>query len=265
MSPSTTIDLGRQISAQLTTKVLGHPLYYLDKVTSTNSLALEAAQRDAAHGTVFAADYQTHGRGRQGRSWDADEGLNLTFSVILDLPIPNHRIGMLPLAACLGVASAISDAVAPHKPQLKWPNDILLGGQKICGILLQTVGPSTNAIVLGIGINVNQTKFPVELELHATSLLLISGQPIDRASLMASVLLNLEEKLDLLILHPSVLHKHYTRNLMGIGERCRVVGINEEIVGTMIGIDDSGALTLATSTGNRTIYAGDVSLHMADH
>ncbi len=264
MSHSTTTLFGQQISSLLNTRFLGRPLYYMDEVTSTNSLALEAAKRGATHGTVFAADHQTCGRGRQGRTWNADAGLNLTFSIILDLPIPSKRIGLLPLTACLGVADAIADIIALHRPQLKWPNDILLNGQKVCGMLLQTVDSAMTPIILGIGINVNQVVFPEELDRFATSLLLSTGQPIDRTILMASVLLNLEKSLELMLTEPSVIRENYTNNLVWIGQSCRVVGMDEEIIGTLIGIEESGALILETSTGTRTIYAGNVSLRMAD-
>ncbi len=265
MSHSTTTLFAQQISSLLNTRFLGRPLYYMDEVTSTNSLALEAAKRGATHGTVFAADYQTCGRGRQGRTWNADAGLNLTFSIILDLPIPGKRIGLLPLTACLGVADAIADVIALHRPQLKWPNDILLNGQKVCGMLLQTVDSAMTPIILGIGINVNQVVFPEELDRFATSLLLSTGQPIDRAILMASVLLNLEKNLELMLTEPSVIRENYTNNLVWIGQSCRVVAMDEEIIGTLIGIEESGALILETSTGTRTIYAGNVSLRMADN
>lgn len=264
MSHSTTTLLGQQISSLLNTKALGRPLYYMDEVTSTNSLALDAAKRGAAHGTVFAADYQTSGRGRQGHTWSADAGLNLTFSIILDLPISGKRVGLLPLTACLGVADAIEDVIALHRPQLKWPNDILLNGQKVCGMLLQTVGSAMTPIILGIGINVNQTVFPEELDKFATSLLLSTGQPIDRAVLMASILLNLEKNLELMLTAPSAIRKNYTDDLVWIGQSCRVFGMDEEIIGTPIGIEESGALILETSTGTRTIYAGNVSLRMVN-
>ncbi len=236
----------------------------MDEVISTNSLALEAAKQGAGHGTVFAADYQTHGRGRRGRIWKADAGLNLTFSIILDLPAPSKQIGLLPLTACLGVADAIADITAPGRPQLKWPNDILLSGQKVCGMLLQTVGSDITPIILGIGINVNQTVFTEDLDELATSLLLATGQPINRASLMASVLLSLEKNLDLMLTTPSTVRKNYTNHLVWIGRNCRISGLEEEMTGTLTGIAESGALILETSTGPRTIYAGNVSLRMAD-
>lgn len=264
MSHSITTPIGQQISSLLNTQSLGRPLYYMEEVTSTNSLALEAAKQGVEHGTVFAANYQTSGRGRRGRTWNAAAGLNLTFSIILDLQLPRKSVGLLPLTACVGVADAIAEIVLLNRQQLKWPNDILIDDKKVCGILLQTVDSSTTPIILGIGINVNQTEFPSELEKVATSLLLSTGQPIDRASLMASVLLNLEKNLELLLNAPSVIRKKYTDNLAWIGKNCQIVGMDEEIIGTLIGIEKSGALLLETNTGTRTIYAGNVSLRIDD-
>ncbi len=264
MSHSTTIPLVQEINSLLRTKVLGHPLYYMDEVPSTNSLALDAARQGAKHGTVFAADYQTSGRGRQGRTWNADAGLNLTFSIILDLPISSRRIGLLPLAACVGVADAITEVIAFQKPTLKWPNDILLNGKKVCGMLMQTVGSALTPLILGIGINVNQTVFPKELDESVISLMLATGQLIDRATLMASILLNLERNLEVLITDPSAIRKSYTNDLAWVGKPCRVVGSGEEISGILMGIEESGALILETSIGYRTVYAGNVSLRMVD-
>ena len=257
--------LGQRVSALLTARNIGRPLHYAHTVTSTNTLAMEAAQLDAPHGTVFLADYQTDGRGRRGRIWRAARGQNLTFSVILRLPISGAIIGMVPLAACLGVSEAIAKVVSPSKPQLKWPNDILLEGRKICGMLLQSFGAPMAPVVLGIGLNVNQITFPPELSYYATSLFLSTGRPVDRASMMAEVLVHLEKSFELLSTNPALVRKRYTENLIGVGKSCRITRVNDELVGTLIGIEESGALILETSKGLHTIYAGDVSLYMADH
>ena len=265
MSPSTIMHLGHQVSAQLTTKALGHPLYYQEQVSSTNHLAIEAVQNGAKHGTLFIADYQTDGYGRRGRAWISDAGLNLTFSVIIDLPCDDQCIGLIPLATCLGVADAIEEAVSPHVLQFKWPNDILLNDQKIAGILLQAMSPPTDKIILGIGINVNQAYFPKDLESVATSILLSSGQRMDRAFLMASVLLNLEKILDLLGHCPSTIRQLYSEKLVWIGQNCTIDGMNHPVEGILTGIHESGGLTLLTNSGTQIIYAGNLSLRVADH
>ena len=265
MSHSTDTSLGHRVSALLTTRNLGRPLHYADTVTSTNSLAMEAAQLDAPHGTAFLTDYQTNGYGRRGRLWQAAKGQNLTFSIILRLPISGAVTGMVPLAAALAVSEAVAKIVSPNNPQLKWPNDILLEGRKICGILLQSFGAPVTPMVLGIGLNVNQSIFPPELSGSATSLLLATGQHVDRASMMANVLLRLEKILELLSTDPALIRKRYTENLMGVGKSCQITGVNEKIIGTLIGIAESGALILETRQGLQTIYAGDVSLYMADN
>ncbi|MYF64114.1 MAG: biotin--[acetyl-CoA-carboxylase] ligase, partial [Rhodothermaceae bacterium] len=262
MSHSTDTSLGQRVSALLTTRNLGRPLHYVHTVTSTNTLAIEAAELDAPHGTAFLTDYQTNGYGRRGRLWQAAKGQNLTFSMILRLPISGTVTGMVPLAAALAISEAVAKTVSPNNPQLKWPNDILLEGRKICGILLQSFGAPETPIVLGIGLNVNQSTFPPELSGSATSLLLVTGQHVDRASLMANVLLRLEKILELLSTAPALIRKRYTKNLMGVGKNCQITGVNEKITGTILGIEESGALILETSKGLRTIYAGDVSLYM---
>lgn len=266
MSHSTITSPVQQVSSLLHTRELGHPLYFLRTASSTNTLALEAVQQGTTHGTVFIADYQTDGRGRQGNTWEADAGVNLTFSVVLDFPYSGKTLGMVPLAACLGVADAIADAVPPLQPQLKWPNDILIQNRKVCGMLLQTAGPSTTPIILGIGINVNQNVFSGRLEQNATSLLLASGQFIDRAAFMASVLLNLERSLDLMFTEPSLIHRIYSERMGWKGKNCRITeSRHNTFTGKLLGIDQSGGLLLETDTGIRTIYAGNVSLRTADN
>jgi len=257
--------LGHQVSAQLTTKALGHPIYYQKQVSSTNHLALEAVQNGAKHGTVFIADYQTNGYGRRGRAWMSDAGLNLTFSVIIDLPCEEQFTGLLPLATCVGVADAIEAVVAPHSLQFKWPNDILLNDQKIAGMLLQAVSPPMEQIILGIGINVNQMNFHQDIESYATSILLSTGQQIDRASLMASILLNLEKILDMLHRCPRTIRQLYTEKLVWIGQNCTIDGMNQSVEGILTGIQESGALILHTNSGPQVIYAGNLSLRVADH
>ncbi len=266
ISPSLTTSLGDQVSPLLCTKSLGRSLHFIEKVSSTNSVALEAALSGAEHGTVFAADYQTDGYGRQGRKWSSSQGLNLTFSVILRLPVPPKKMGIVSLAACLAVSEAIAKVSMPTIPQLKWPNDILLDDQKVSGMILHTMDTSETAIILGIGINVNQTEFPEELETCATSLILVTGQPIDRAHLMASVLLQLEKFLELMVLNPSCILDLYSEKLAWIGHCCRVVGKDTDLTGTLIGIDESGGLVLDTeSSGTQIFFAGDVSLRVSDH
>lgn len=265
MSHSTDTSLGHRVSALLTTRNLGRPLHFVDTLTSTNTVAMEAAQLDAPHGTAFLTDYQTNGYGRRGRPWQAAKGQNLTFSIILRLPISGTVTGMVPLAAALAVSEVVAKVVSPNNPRLKWPNDILLEGRKICGILLQSCGAPVTPMVLGIGLNVNQSIFPPELSDSATSLLLATGQHVDRASMMANVLLRLEKTLELLSMDPALIRKRYTENLMGVGKNCQITGVNEKIVGTLVGIEESGALILETSQGLQTIYAGDVSLYVADN
>ncbi len=265
MLHSTIIPFGQKVSALLTTRTLGHPLYYYDQVTSTNSMALGAVQSGAGHGSVYACDYQTHGRGQQGKVWISDRGLNLTFSVILDFPIQNDAKGLISIAACVGVASAVAEHIPPFSPEFKWPNDILINGLKISGMLMQAVNAPMNHIILGIGINVNQVQFPDEIEQCATSLILCTGQRVDRAYLMASVLVHLENILELMLISPSTIRQLYSERLIWIGQPCKIHGINQQTEGLLTGIDKSGALLLQTDTGTKKFYAGNVSLRMVNN
>ncbi|MDX1531042.1 MAG: biotin--[acetyl-CoA-carboxylase] ligase, partial [Rhodothermales bacterium] len=172
----------------------GRPARGFRSLPSTNAEALTWAADGAAEGALVVAEAQTAGRGRLGRTWEAAPGRNLLVSLVLRPALPPERLGLVPLAAGLAVAEAVEAAVPPLCPRLKWPNDLLLGGRKACGVLLEgrTGGRAPSAVALGIGLNVNQTAFPDALAERATSLHLEAGRPVERAALLAALLERLE-------------------------------------------------------------------------
>jgi len=235
-----------------------------DVVESTNTLAAEWIERGAPHGALIVADLQTHGRGRLGRTWSAQPGLNLTFSIALRPELPFDRIGLLTIAASIGVANAIDRFVDPLRTAVKWPNDIYLNDKKTCGMLLEASWGSLElnpAIVLGIGINVNQDDFSPALADHATSLLLETGRIVPRAELLAATLEQLEVAIGLVSTNDEIVRREYTERMLSFDERIRLrfADTGSEIAGVVRGIDPSGGLVLETDVGRRVFHAGEVT------
>src|SRR3954447_782246 len=168
----------------------GHELTYVASTPSTQRL-LDA---DSPEGAVAVAEEQTEGRGRLGRSWQAPAGTSVLVSVLLRPPVEPARLPELSLVAGGAVAEAIADVTAID-PTIKFPNDVLISGKKVAGILAES---SEGRVVLGIGVNVNQTaaELPGETDTPPTSLLLETGGPVDRARLLAAILLRLERAYD---------------------------------------------------------------------
>lgn len=258
-------DLGR-VEALLRTEQIGRPLRVFESVTSTNTIAAEWAEEGAPHGALVIADYQTQGRGRLGRTWRAVAGQNLTFSIILRPDCPPDRFGLLIIAASLAVAEAIEEVASPIRSTIKWPNDVLLSGKKCCGMLLEsslagTLTNSRQAVVLGIGMNVNQADFPLELSDQATSILLEAGRRMDRAHLLAVVCAHLERRLGDVHTSPRNVRRDYMARMPDLGKpvRFRLSVRDGAVQGVALGIDEGGGLVLETDGGPRIFHAGEVT------
>ncbi len=159
--------------------MLGHPHYHFDRLASTNDEAKRLAAGGAPEGTLVTAGFQTHGRGRNDRSWESEEGRNFLGSYILYPPAPPAEWGALSLLAGVAVRDAIAK-LADRSASIKWPNDVLVGGKKIAGVLIEsTIMQERSLVVVGIGLNVNQMEFEGTYRLPPTSLALVSGRPSD--------------------------------------------------------------------------------------
>lgn len=261
------------IERALTTRSLGRSLQVLSDTSSTNAVALDAAEAGAPDGAVIVADRQSAGRGRFGRTWLSPGGLNLYCSIIIrSLPM-DERLGWLPLISATATAQAITQ-VTTVSPSLKWPNDVMVGTQKVGGILCETrgLGGGSAYAVVGIGLNVNwrQDEMPAELRTIATSLADEGQAPVDRMTLLASLLLELESRLDLWRTGslPSLSQEY--RDLCGtIGLPVRVElesGKVLEGIATDVGRD--GSLRLIVSATHpptaHLIHSGDVRHLRAD-
>jgi BirA family biotin operon repressor/biotin-[acetyl-CoA-carboxylase] ligase len=251
-----------ELLSGLQTKTIGCRLFVFDEIDSTNTCAKTLASTGIEDGAVVIADHQTAGRGRLGRSWIAEPKSNLLFSIIVRPCITRAQTGLLPFFAAVSVASAIELTVG-KKVECKWPNDLLLNGKKICGILLESAfsQESLDYAVVGIGLNVNQSNYGIELEHKATSLMNETGTLHDLRYIFQHIL----ESLD--TLYMDVKKGDFTKILENWNSRAHMFGQpvtliqgNQNISGIASRITDDGGLIIETSSGLKTFYAGDVFL-----
>jgi BirA family biotin operon repressor/biotin-[acetyl-CoA-carboxylase] ligase len=236
--------------------------YY--KIGSTNEIAMEAASKGAPEGSVFLAEQQTAGRGRGAHQWHSAQSAGIYCSIVLRPGLPPSEILILSLAAGLAVYDAIQEVDSRVVPDLKWPNDLLIKGKKFCGILTEMNAEVTRVryIVVGIGINANQTHFPPELQSVATSLRLATGTEWSRAELCAALLKSLDREYRQLMENPaardSILQRFQARSSTVRGKQVEILEENGGFVGVTEGLDNRGFLNVRTGEGLRTILSGTV-------
>lgn len=267
MSDSAALDFVAALATQLRTQFLGKPTHFFPTLDSTNIYAAHLAREGAPEGTVIIADAQSGGKGRLGRTWVSPPGVNLYLSTILRPPVPATTAPQLNLVAAVAVADAIVE-VCQLSPAIKWPNDVLIGGKKVCGILaeMQTEGGALRAVILGIGVNINapSSAFPEELREKASSLFLAGGRMVDRSAFTASLLTHLEKSYVLWLEEGfSALQsawRKYAAYL--IGKRIVIAAPEGTIAGKVLGIDVDGALLVqGESSGEQhRLLAGDVTV-----
>lgn len=221
----------------------------------------------APEGACVVTDDQFAGRGRAGRVWHADPATNLTLSLILRPRLPRTDWPIAGLAAAVAVARTL-ERFAPDTPALvKWPNDVLLGGRKVAGLLLETVRTDeadAPALIVGIGLNVNQARFPDDIEARATSLHGVTGHPQDRGEVFAALLNTLEPLLNLCVgSGVGLLLRLYAARLDGLGGTVTFyeTASSLPVRGRLTGLTPTGALQIATEEGLRTFHAGDLTTH----
>jgi BirA family biotin operon repressor/biotin-[acetyl-CoA-carboxylase] ligase len=237
-------------------------LHHFYKIGSTNTAAMAAAAEGAPEGSVFLAEEQTAGRGRGANSWQSPRSTGIYCSAILRPALPPSDVLALSLAAGLAVRSAIHEVDSRVEVDLKWPNDVLLNGKKICGILTEMNAEATRAryIVVGIGINVNQASFPKDLP--ATSLRLATGSEWSRVELAGALLKSLDREYRLLLedsrARESILRR-FAESSSWVQERAvRIEENGSAFEGTAEGLDSRGFLQVRTDRGIRTVLSGTV-------
>ena len=230
-------------------------------VSSTSTLALEAAGAGAAEGQVWVADEQTAGRGRGGHTWHSEPGAGLYVSILLRPALALADALHLSLATGLAVQAAVAE-MTRHAADLRWPNDLLLDEKKFGGILVETAisSPSTlRHAVVGIGINVGHTSFPPELEALATSLRLATGTLYAREVLLSGMLRALERELVELENGSSTLLERFTRGSTWVKGKAVRLGEQGGYTGVTAGLDERGFLRVLDDAGAlRTVLSGGV-------
>ena len=252
------------LHATLTTRRLGRPTLYFPSIGSTNDELLARAAAGAGEGLLAVADVQTAGRGRLDRSWWAPPGSSLLMSLLLRPAIPPSRAGQLTM--CLGLAAVEGiEAVTGLRPALKWPNDLLLDGRKLGGMLseLRLAGDRLDHAVLGLGLNVNLAfdgpDVPADIAATAISLSAALGRPVDRLTLLGAILARCEAWYDRLLGGESP-HLAWAERLDTLGQRVTVTLPNGILHGVATGVTPEGALLVRDGTGRlQTIWAGDVT------
>ena len=231
---------------------------WFDQVDSTNTYVREQARLGAPEGLVAVADHQTAGRGRLGRRWESPPKANLLASVLLRPSIDPADLHLCTTVVALAATDACRE-VAHVATDLKWPNDLLVDGAKVAGILAEAefAGADLAAVVVGIGINVG---WPGPPEAGGTSLEAATGSPVDRRVLLHALLAALSERRAGLEAAAGrrALADEGRRRCATLGQQVRVTLEGEEITGQAVAVDDAGHLVVETPTGSRRVTAGDV-------
>jgi BirA family biotin operon repressor/biotin-[acetyl-CoA-carboxylase] ligase len=242
-------------------------IHHYYKIGSTNSEAMRSAAEDAPEGSVFLAEEQLAGRGRGAHSWHSARSTGIYCSVILRPVMPPSDALIFSLAAALAVRAAVTEVAPQLLADLKWPNDLLLGGKKFCGVLIEMNSEATRVhhLVVGVGINVNQMKFPAELREFATSLRIETGTEWSRVELCAALLKSLDREYRGLIEHAgardAILRRFEESSSSVRGRKVRVmVDENDALAGVTEGLDERGFLRVRTPNGVQTVVGGTVRL-----
>ena len=233
-----------------------------DSLPSTNTELARMASEGAEEGLSIVADEQTAGRGRLQRAWSSPKGAGLYFSTLLRPKIPPDQWPLVTFMAALAVGDALSDA-AGVQTDIKWPNDLLSGERKICGILAEAIDTRNGrAVVLGIGINLTEHAYPAELANVATSVSEATGRPPEREAILAALLVAVSRWYSLLnepAGREKIIAAWSSRSSYATGRLVRVSNGDELWQGTTSGLEEDGALRLLTESGEiRLVRAGDV-------
>lgn len=253
-----------EVTSQLHTEWMGQNCIFLESVGSTNNYAKKIAEEGAAEGTLVIAEEQTGGKGRRGRSWATPKGSNIAMTLLLRPQIRPEHASRLTLLMAMAVARGIRRTTG-LEAVIKWPNDVVVNGKKVCGILteMNSEVDYINYVVIGTGINVNQETFPEEIAQTAGSLCLELGRRIVRAGLIAAVMEELEHIYETFVLTEDLsgLYEEYNGLCINCGRQIRVLEPGNEYTGTTDGINEKGELVVRRENGEQTcVYAGEVSV-----
>jgi BirA family biotin operon repressor/biotin-[acetyl-CoA-carboxylase] ligase len=251
------------IRHSLKTRSLGKKIYSFETIDSTNTFARTLGEDESPHGTLIVAEEQTAGRGRQGRRWQSQRGKNLLLSIVFRTPFIHERARMLPFAAALAAADGAEHFT--HCPvECKWPNDLMIEKRKFAGMLIEAVtqNDSVTCVIMGVGINVNQTEFPDDIRNRATSLRVHEENDIDRVLLLCGFMEELEHRLkQLRQFSPQLLLDEWKRRATMFGSTITLTEQAGQSSARAVDVAPNGALVIEDENGvRREVFAGDVSL-----
>jgi BirA family biotin operon repressor/biotin-[acetyl-CoA-carboxylase] ligase len=232
------------------------------ELDSTNTYGKGITRDGKGEGTLVLALTQTAGRGRLGRTWVSDGASSLTFSLVLKPRFPVTKSGLLSIVAGIAVADGIHELTG-LRPTCKWPNDVLIKGKKVCGILSEILQGDGGeyAVILGIGVNVNQNDFAAELARTATSLSRETGREWNRDDVLTAIVRHLNKWYDVLNAHNYDLVRDAWKLISPMfGTTVAVDQQGTIIRGTVKTLNDDGSLLLSTTSKDISIYAGDVTI-----
>ncbi|MFC7685104.1 biotin--[acetyl-CoA-carboxylase] ligase [Ureibacillus sp. GCM10028918] len=254
------------IASTLSTERFGQTIHYFEECGSTQTIAHELARNGALDGTVVIAETQTDGKGRMSRPWESTKGKGIWMTVIIKPDVLPHQAPQFTLVAAVSIVNAMKSLYSNFTPVIKWPNDILINGLKCTGILTEMIAEMdrVQALLIGIGINVNQqpSDFPHALHSIATSLSIEEEKTLNRSQLVATILNYLENYSDLYIAEGFGPIKKLWEEASGtIGKQIKATTLTEVIRGKAIGITESGVLEIQLDDGEiRSIYSADIEL-----
>lgn len=254
-----------EIKRGIRTKTIGKEIRIFDEVGSTNDIAMEMGAKGGENGLVVVAESQSHGKGRMGRTWISPKGVNLYISILLRPGFSPHQASALTMMASVATATAISRTTGLDV-EIKWPNDILIGGKKVSGILTEMNAEEERIhyVVIGVGVNVNMKKedFPDNLRMPADSLMECTGRRVDRSGLLRALLESMDANFETLKNEGvmSIIPK-WRKLCSTLNKRIKVALPEAVITGVAEDVTQEGGLVVTFGEGlKRVIYAGDVTL-----
>lgn len=253
-----------EIKSLMHTEWVAKEVLYFDTIDSTNTKAQELAEKGYPSGTLVVADKQESGKGRRGRSWVSPSGTGIFMTLMIKPDINPNNASMLTLVAALAVAKAIT-SVTGEEAMIKWPNDIVVNGKKVCGILTEMNAQFDyiNHIVVGIGINVHNESFPEEISQMASSLMIeAGGKRFHRAQIIAETMSYFEQYYDTFLKTQdlSALVREYDKLLVNRNKSVRVLDPKEPFDGKAMGITPKGELIVDTWESCKLVSSGEVSV-----
>lgn len=254
---------GHKNTEELKAGWAGHTMLHKECVDSTNEEAKRGGDAGDRHGTVYSASRQSAGKGRRGRSWLSESEENLYFTILLRPNMAPEKITMLTLVMAHAVARGMKEIVG-LETRIKWPNDILIGNKKVCGILSEMKLENRTAAycVIGVGINIGQNSFPEELQEKATSLCM-EGISVEAGRLLKGILSAFEESYEAFVAAQDLtpVLGEYNALLAGKGSVVRVLEPSGEFEGKSLGVNRLGELLVEKEDGTiQQVYAGEVSV-----